>query len=554
MAQAIAVGQTSAVDMAWLEDKAQARRVEFALTMTRYITGASLASAIMILVAWLVFRRYVQLPLISVALALPAAAGGIYPLLHRRGQSHLGVRLVLLSMLVLLAAVALLVPEIMPAIGIGDTLVVLVGSLFLGSKQSRWLTLLTILTFTANIVLARTVARDWFLPFDERTGLILSAVLATSTSLVVALIIHAATKGQEDAFNRSEQSAQEIERRALAEARERQRLQDTVDQYVGYLEHVGEGDLAARIPLDRVRQDDPLAVLGRQINETVARLQGMIVGIRDAADKLHAVVSEILAAVSQQVSSASEQSASTAQAATAADEIRVVARQLMDQAHGVAETAQRTMDASRTGQTQVNEAISGMIQIKTRVDIIEQNILALSERTNQISEIITAVETLASQSNMLALNASIEAARAGEQGRSFAVVAKEVRDLAEQSRQATNQVRVILSQIQQATNQTAMATEEGKKGVDTGMDLISKAGDTIERLAAVVDTAAHSSLQMVAGERQQQSGMEQIATVMQSINLATAQSLASTKQAELAAQNLNDLARDLSDIVGRYRL
>ena len=95
---------------------------------------------------------------------------------------------------------------------------------------------------------------------------------------------------------------------------------------------------------------------------------------------------------------------------------------------------------------------------------IAEHILALSEQTQQIGEIIAAVNDLADQSNLLALNAAIEASRAGEQGRGFAVVAHEIRSLAEQSKAATAQVRTILSDIQRATNAAVMATEQGTKG------------------------------------------------------------------------------------------
>ena len=134
------------------------------------------------------------------------------------------------------------------------------------------------------------------------------------------------------------------------------------------------------------------------------------------------------------------------------DEIKTIAEQLVARSQSVADTAQRSVEVSHAGQEMVRETIAGMSQIKARVDAIEENILALSERTNQIGEIIDTVESIASQSNMLALNAAVEAARAGEQGKGFAVVAEEVRDLAERSRQATAQVKAILSDIQRATN------------------------------------------------------------------------------------------------------
>ena len=123
---------------------------------------------------------------------------------------------------------------------------------------------------------------------------------------------------------------------------------------------------------------------------------------------------------------------------------------------------------------------------QSRVESIAENIVALSEQTQQIGEIITTVNDIAAQSNILALNASVEAARAGEYGKGFAVVAVEVRNLAEQSRQATAQVKAILSDIQKATNATVMATEEGTKQVEDGAQLAMKAGEAIEQLAEVI--------------------------------------------------------------------
>jgi methyl-accepting chemotaxis protein len=352
------------------------------------------------------------------------------------------------------------------------------------------------------------------------------------------------------------QMAERLQMMVRSEQREREHLQSTVQQYVEYENEVAQGNLDVRLSVEENGRgrDDPLLVLGEQLNETTAAMQEMIAQIREAATALSSQAAEILATTTQQASGASEQSAAISQATTTVDEIKTIAMQLMNRSQAVADTAQRTVEVSRTGQDTVREAVTGMSQIKARVDVIEENILSLSERTNQIGEIIETVNAIAAQSNMLALNASVEAARAGEQGKGFAVVAEEVRDLAERSTQATAQVKAILSDIQRATNATGMATEEGKKGVDAGVQLVGQMGEAIGQLGQVIDESAQSAMQMLAGGQQQTSGMEQIAVAMQNINQVTVQSMASTRQAERSAQELNALARNLTEVVERYQL
>jgi methyl-accepting chemotaxis protein len=329
----------------------------------------------------------------------------------------------------------------------------------------------------------------------------------------------------------------------------------TVQKYAEYMAKVGRGNLAVRLTLngDERGADDPLIALGHQLNETTSNLQNMIIQIHDAAQNLSEAAAEILAATTQQASGANEQSAAISQTTTTVDEVKIISEQSIGRAQEVADASQRTIEVSYSGQYAVQDTIGSMAQIKERVEGIAENILALSEQTQQIGEIIATVNDIAAQSNILALNASVEAARAGEHGKGFAVVAAEVRNLAEQSRQATAQVKAILSDIQNGINATVMATEEGTKVVDQGVGLAAQAREVIAQLADVIDESAQAATQMVAGGRQQASGIEQIALAMQNINQATMQSLASTRQAEKAAQDLNDLARSLTETVEQYQ-
>ncbi|MBZ0303318.1 MAG: hypothetical protein K8J31_26485, partial [Anaerolineae bacterium] len=205
----------------------------------------------------------------------------------------------------------------------------------------------------------------------------------------------------------------------------------------------------------------------------------------------------------------------------------------------------QSVEVSRQGEEAVNDTFDGMELIRERVEKIAETILALSGRTQQIGEIIATVNALADQSKLLALNASIEAARAGEEGRGFAVVAMEVRQLAEQSRQATARIDDILNEIQQATNTAVMVTEEGSKGTELGMGLVTRAGDAIRDLATTLAEVTQAAVQIAASTHQQTNGMSQLSAAMFQIKQASAQASASSRQTEQSMRELNHMARQL---------
>ncbi len=218
------------------------------------------------------------------------------------------------------------------------------------------------------------------------------------------------------------------------------------------------------------------------------------------------------------------------------EEVQATVAQTAEHAQNVAEAAQQSLKTSASGQDSVEDTIQGMHTIQTQVEAIAENILALSERTQQIGDIIETVNDIADQSKLLALNATIEAARAGEEGRGFAVVAMEIRQLAEQSRQATARIRTILEEIQQATNTAVMVTEEGNKSAASGMALVDRTGHAIGILADTIETAAQAATQIAASTGQQNTGMRQLLNAMAAIKQAAAQTVTSTRQAEVSAR------------------
>ncbi len=341
-------------------------------------------------------------------------------------------------------------------------------------------------------------------------------------------------------------------------------LEEMVAEYVAFTEAVAAGDLTTRLRFDGLAGPDPgeagpgeaghdLYRLGLSLNAMVESLSQVTSQMRDMAAQVSGAAAEILASTAQQIATATQQNAAVTQTMATVEEVQTTVAQTAERAQLVADFSTRAVDVSRTGENSVSHSVAGMAAVQDRVAAIAENILALSERTQQIGEIIDSVNDLAEQSKLLALNASIEAARAGEEGRGFAVVAEEVRQLAGQSRQATARVRDILGEIQGATNTAVMVTEEGSKGAQAGMELVSQAGQSLAEMASMIEESAQAAAQIAASTHQQTNGMDQLRAAMTSIQQASTQTAASTRQAEQSANALHELARQMEAVVAHIQ-
>jgi methyl-accepting chemotaxis protein len=224
-----------------------------------------------------------------------------------------------------------------------------------------------------------------------------------------------------------------------------------------------------------------------------------------------------------------------------------------DKARDVAESAERSAQISETGRKSAEASIDGMKHIREQMAAIAESMIRLTEQTQDIGQIVAAVEDLSAQSHLLAVNAAVEAAKAGEQGKGFAVVAQEVRSLALQSKQATTQVRAILKEIQKATSAAVMATEQGGKAVDSGVAQSTHAGESIRSLAESVHQAAQAASQISASSQQQLVGMEHVATAMESVRQAGTQNVDSARHLEAAARKLSELGEKLRLLLSASR-
>ncbi|HEX7119686.1 MAG TPA: methyl-accepting chemotaxis protein [Longimicrobiales bacterium] len=275
--------------------------------------------------------------------------------------------------------------------------------------------------------------------------------------------------------------------------------------------------------------------------------------LRESAAVIASSAAEILAATAQQASAASQSSTAVSDTVATVEEVAQTAEQAAQRAKAVAESAQNAFRVGEAGRAAVESSVATMGELSDRVQSIADSILELAQQAHAIGDIIATVDDIAEQTHLLALNAAIEAARAGEHGRGFAVVASEVRELADQSRKATVRVREILGEIQRATGAAVMTTEEGTKRVAAGVAQVTEAGETIGALADALAEASRSAAQIVASAGQQAAGMGQIREAISGIEEATQQNLASVRQAERAAEDLNELGGRLLELVGGER-
>jgi methyl-accepting chemotaxis protein len=435
-------------------------------------------------------------------------------------------------------------------------IIVVAASLLLGTRWGIIVAIVETLVYVASALasLAGYIPRTIPRPPDN----IPYAIAMTGGTLIVLSVLGwFFGSGLERALKRAQQQAAELAEAKVHLERTQAYLEQTVErtvaEYTAFAQRVAAGDLASRLDL-AAEESNPMLALGRSLNAMVEGLQRISAQVHVAVRNLTAVAGGIQSICGQQATGAGQQSVAISDATATITEVRVITEQTAGRADGVASLARQTAEVSRSGEQAVSDTVAGMGQVKDRVGEIASHILTLAEQMQAIGQIITTVNEVATRSKLLALNAAVEAARAGEAGKSFAVVAGEMRSLAEQSRAATERVSLIITELQEEVSAAAQATEEGVRRADAGVQLAGRAGEAIRKLAEGVDESAHAAMQIAAAAGQQMTGMEQIAGAMENIQQVTAQGLTSTRQAEQSAGELNQLADRLREIVAQYRL
>ncbi len=317
------------------------------------------------------------------------------------------------------------------------------------------------------------------------------------------------------------------------------------------LEVMATGDLTARVTADYKGQHQKIK---ESINKLGDTLESVLGEISVAIEQTASSSAEISSSTEQMAAGAQEQSAQASEVSTAVEQMTSSVIENTKNASTAAQIATEAGNIAREGGNRVQETIKGMVSIATVVSSSAETIGELSKGSSKIGEIIEVIDEIAGQTNLLALNAAIEAARAGEQGRGFAVVADEVRKLAERTKKATKEIADMIFAIQNNTNNVVKSINHGLEEVEKGKILSAKAGESIEQIVTSAQKVVDVVNQVASASEEQSTASEQISKNIEGISSVTHQTASGIQQIARSAENLNKLTENLQQMISRFRL
>jgi methyl-accepting chemotaxis protein len=317
------------------------------------------------------------------------------------------------------------------------------------------------------------------------------------------------------------------------------------------LEVMASGDLTIRVTGDYKGDHQ---IIKNSINSLGDSLNKVLSEITEAISATASASSQISASAEEMAAGAQEQSAQASEVASAVEEMASTIVETTKNANVAAESAKTAGEIAKDGGNVVKQTVDGMNRIATVVESAAETVQQLGKNSDQIGEIVQVINDIADQTNLLALNAAIEAARAGEQGRGFAVVADEVRKLAERTTKATKEIATMIKTIQKDTYNAVDSIQKGKKEVDTGKELANKAGSSMNDIVNAANKVLDVVNSVASASEQQASAAEQISKNIEAISNVTHESATGVQQIARASEDLNRLTENLQALIQRFKI
>ncbi|WP_374271033.1 methyl-accepting chemotaxis protein [Pseudomonas syringae] len=322
-------------------------------------------------------------------------------------------------------------------------------------------------------------------------------------------------------------------------------LQETLE----VVERVASGDLSRNLKVDR---KDELGKLQATIQRMTVSLRELVGGIRDGVTQIASAAEELSAVTEQTSAGVNSQKVETDQVATAMHEMTATVQEVARNAEEASEAAVAADRQARDGERVVNEAIAQIERLASAVGNSSEAMGALKQESDKIGSVLDVIKSVAEQTNLLALNAAIEAARAGEAGRGFAVVADEVRSLAQRTQKSTEEIEALIAGLQSGTQQATTVMDSSRELSTSSVELTRRAGGSLESITKTVSAIQAMNQQIAAAAEEQSATAEEINRSIINVRDVSEQTSAASEETAASSVELARLGNHLQVLVSRF--
>lgn len=349
----------------------------------------------------------------------------------------------------------------------------------------------------------------------------------------------------------AEKAAAEAETAKHEIQQQEEYLSGKINLILSEMKKFENGDLSISMTVEKA---DAIGNLFSGFNKAILNIREMITKVLGAAEAATNASQEISANSEELAAGAHEQSSQATEIAAAVEQMTAAILQTTRNATGALDNAKKAGDLAKEGGKIVDETVTGIVRITEVVKTAAGTVTKLGQSSDQIGEIIEVINDIADQTNLLALNAAIEAARAGEHGRGFAVVADEVRKLAERTTKATEEIAKMIKQIQVDTKGAVESISQGTADVNKGRELANKAGEALHAIIDSSEKVMDDIKQVASASEEQSTTAEQISRSIDGISSVSNQSSAGTQQIAVSSEALRNLMQNLYDMISKFKI